>query len=48
MLQRFRDGENWGAKDANSLVMNGVAANLTDDEITALASFIQGLYLVTE
>lgn len=48
MLQRFRAGENWGEKDAQSHVMNGVAAELTDAEITALASFIQGLYLVTE
>lgn len=48
MLQRFRAGENWGEKDANSHVMNGVAAHLSDDEITALASFIQGLYLATE
>jgi cytochrome c553 len=48
MLQRFRSGENWGEKDAPSHVMNGVAAELTDDEITALASFIQGLYLAVE
>jgi cytochrome c553 len=48
MLQRFRSGENWGEKDAQSHVMNGVAAELTDDEITALASFIQGLYLAVE
>jgi len=48
MLQRFRSSENWGEKDAPSHVMNGVAAELTDDEITALASFIQGLYLAVE
>ena len=48
MLERFRAGENWGEKDADSHVMNGVAANLTDDEIAALASFIQGLYLAAE
>ena len=44
MLKRFRGGENWGAKDAPSHVMDGVAAELTDGEIDALASFIQGLY----
>jgi cytochrome c553 len=44
MLKRFRAGENWGDKDVNSHVMNGAAAELTDGEIEALASFIQGLY----
>lgn len=48
MLKRYRAGENWGEKDAPSKVMNGVAANLTDDEIAALASFMQGLYLDME
>lgn len=45
LLTRFRAGENWGEKDASSHVMNGVAAELTDAEITALASYIEGLYL---
>jgi len=48
MLERFRAGENWGEKDANSHVMNGVAAELSDDEIAALASYIQGLHLLVE
>jgi cytochrome c553 len=48
MLKRFRAGENWGEKDAPSHVMNGVAAELTDDDIAALASYIQGLHLVEE
>ena len=48
MLERFRSGENWGDKDANSNVMNGVAERLSDDEIAALSSFIQGLYLDIE
>lgn len=48
MLKRYRAGENWGEKDVNSHVMVGTAARLTDDEITALASYIQGLYLLTE
>ena len=48
MLKRFRAGENWGEKDLNSQVMVGSAARLTDEEIAALASYIQGLYLLTE
>ncbi len=48
MLERFRTGENWGEKDASSHVMNGVAAKLSNDEIAAVASFIQGLYLAVE
>lgn len=45
MLTGFRDGTNWGVSDAPSHIMNGAAANLTDEEIAALASYIQGLYL---
>jgi len=48
MLKRFRAGENWGEKDLKSHVMVGTAAKLTDDEIAALASYIQGMYLLTE
>lgn len=48
MLNRFRDGEHWGEEDASSRVMNGVAAELTDEEIAAVASYIQGLYLRAE
>lgn len=48
ILKRFRAGENWGEKDAPSHVMNGVAAELTDDDIKFLASYIQGLYLVED
>lgn len=44
MLNRFRDGQNWGEADASSKVMNGVAAELTDHEIQAVSSYIQGLY----
>lgn len=44
MLKDYRDGKNWGEKDAASLVMNGVAAPLTDEEIAAVASYIQGLH----
>lgn len=48
MLTRYRAGENWGEKDANSKIMNGSAAELTDEEIQAVASYIQGLYLAGE
>jgi cytochrome c553 len=45
MLTGFRDGANWGAEDALSHIMNDSAAELTDDEIKAVASYIEGLYL---
>ena len=48
LLRRFRDGEHWGEGDASSQVMNGVAAELTDEEIAAVASFIQGLHVAGE
>lgn len=48
MLTRFRSGENWGEDDKSSQVMNGAAARLTDEEIEAVASYIQGLYLSSE
>lgn len=48
LLTRYRAGENWGENDAASQVMNGVAAGLSDDEIAAVASYIQGLHLRTE
>ena len=44
-LTKFRAGENWGEKDAASQVMNGSAAQLTDEEIQAVSSYIQGLHL---
>jgi len=48
MLTRFRAGENWGEDDANSQVMNGAATELTDEELEAVASYIQGLHLKAE
>lgn len=48
MLTRFRAGEHWGEGDAPSQVMNGSAAELTDEEIAAVASYIQGLHLRVE
>jgi len=48
MLKGFRAGENWGEDDSPSRIMNGAAVRLTDHEIEAVSSFIQGLYLKTE
>ena len=47
-LTRFRAGENWGEKDAQSQIMNGSAAELTDEEIEAVAGYIQGLHLAAD
>ena len=44
MLKGFRAGTNWGEEDANSKIMTDVANRLTDDEIKAVASYIQGLH----
>lgn len=43
-LTDFRNGEHWGEDDAPSLVMVGAAAELSDSEIHAVSSYIQGLY----
>lgn len=48
MLTGFREGVVWGDEDASSAVMTGVANRLTDPEIKAVASYIQGLYNVEE
>ena len=48
MVKGFRDGTNWGEEDASSQIMNGAAARLTDAEIEAVSSYIQGLHLVIE
>ena len=43
MLTGFRAGENYGEDDASSQIMNGSASELSDEEIGAVASYIQGL-----
>jgi len=48
MLTAFRAGENYGEDDTPSGIMNGSASELSDEEIAAVASYIQGLYLDTE
>jgi cytochrome c553 len=44
MLNKYRDGTQWGPDDANSTVMVGVAKRLSDEEIAAVASYIEGLH----
>lgn len=48
MLKGFRDGTMWGAEDTNSEIMVGVAHRLTDAQIKAVASYIEGLHAVAE
>ncbi|MGB5486808.1 MAG: c-type cytochrome [Lysobacterales bacterium] len=48
MLTGFRAGTTWGADDASSKIMTGVANRLTDAEIKAVASYMQGLHSVKE
>ena len=44
MLKGFRAGTVWGEDDTNSTTMTQVANRLTDNEIKAVASYIQGLH----
>jgi len=46
MLNGFRAGNIWGVEDANSKIMTDVAHRLTNDEIKAVSSYIQGLHFV--
>jgi cytochrome c553 len=48
MLKGFRAGSLWGEDDANSKIMTEVTLRLTDDEIKAVANYMQGLHLVME
>jgi cytochrome c553 len=48
MLNGFRAGTTWGAEDTNSKVMTDVSKRLTDAEIKAVASYVQGLHSVEE
>jgi len=47
MLTRFRAGDTWGVDDTNSKIMTDVAHRLSDSEIKAVSSYIQGLYAVS-
>ncbi|MBB6087397.1 c-type cytochrome [Wenzhouxiangella marina] len=44
-LTRYRDGETNGENDPYSRIMVGVATNLTDEEINAVSSYIEGLHM---
>ena len=46
-LELFRDGMALGTGDHANSVMADVAAELTDEEIQALASYVQGLHART-
>ena len=46
MLTGYRTGTTWGADDANSKIMTAVSKRLTDAEIKAVASYMQGLHKV--
>ena len=48
MLKGFRTGQSWGVDDASSMIMTAVASRLTDAEIKAVASYIQGLHALEE
>jgi len=44
MLKGFRSGQMWGEDDASSRIMTEVAKRLSDDEIKAVANYLQGLH----
>jgi cytochrome c553 len=46
-LTAFRDGLVLGTGDDANSIMAAVAANLSDDDIEALSSYVEGLYRVT-
>ena len=48
MLTGFRAGDHWVDDDRPSMVMSGVASRLSNEEIEAVASYIEGLYLDLE
>lgn len=47
-LTAFRDGAVWGKGSNANAIMSGVAASLTDEEIQALATYIEGLHDVAD
>lgn len=46
-LQHFREGKVWGKDTRANVIMGDVAKLLTDEEIQALATYIEGLHTVT-
>ena len=47
-LQRFRDGTAWGRGNDLNTIMVDVAKQLSDEEIGALTSYLEGLHAATE
>lgn len=43
-LQHFRDGKVWGKNETVNIIMGDVAKQLTDEEIQAVATYIEGLH----
>ncbi len=43
-LTAYRGGETWGTGANANIIMNSIARNLSDEEIQALATYIQGLH----
>ena len=44
MLSAFKNGTSWGEDDDQSQVMVEVVSRMTEEEIAAVSSYIQGLY----
>ena len=44
MLKGFRSGQQWGEDDSSSKIMTSVTNRLSDAEIAAVSSYIQGLH----
>jgi cytochrome c553 len=47
-LTGFRDGMVWGADARANTIMRDVAKNLTDEEIQALATYVEGLHHIAD
>ena len=47
-LTAFRDGTVWGTEDRANVIMRDVAKGLTDEEIQALATYVEGLHNVAD
>jgi cytochrome c553 len=46
MLKGFRGGSRWGDEDESSKIMTDLTLRMTDDEIKAVAAYVQGLHAV--
>ena len=47
-LTAFRDGMVWGKDERANVIMRDVAKGLTDEEIQALATYVEGLHNVAD